>query len=60
MGACQGRVCGTAAQTLFGWDVAQTRPPISPAQIGTLMLAADSHTDADREAASVNRSDGQA
>jgi NADPH-dependent 2,4-dienoyl-CoA reductase/sulfur reductase-like enzyme len=39
MGACQGRICGGAAQTCFGWDVAQTRPPISPAQIGTLMLA---------------------
>ncbi|WP_109481094.1 FAD-dependent oxidoreductase [Paraburkholderia sp. C35] len=41
MGACQGRVCGGAAQALLGWDVAQVRPPIQPAQIGTLMLAAD-------------------
>ncbi|MEM5371945.1 FAD-dependent oxidoreductase [Paraburkholderia azotifigens] len=40
MGACQGRICGSAAQTLFGWDVAQVRPPIHPAQVGTLMLAA--------------------
>ncbi|MEM5437638.1 FAD-dependent oxidoreductase [Paraburkholderia diazotrophica] len=47
MGACQGRVCGAAAHTLFGWQVAQTRPPISPARIGTLMLAADTHTLAD-------------
>jgi len=37
MGACQGRVCGAAAQTCFGWDVAQPRPPFGPAQIGTLM-----------------------
>jgi D-hydroxyproline dehydrogenase subunit alpha len=42
MGACQGRICGGAARTLFGWNVAQTRPPVSPSQIGTLMLAADS------------------
>jgi NADPH-dependent 2,4-dienoyl-CoA reductase/sulfur reductase-like enzyme len=47
MGACQGRVCGAAAHTLFGWQVAQTRPPISPARIGTLMLAADTQTAAD-------------
>ncbi|SIT46255.1 putative oxidoreductase in 4-hydroxyproline catabolic gene cluster [Paraburkholderia piptadeniae] len=47
MGACQGRVCGAAAQTLFGWQVAQTRPPISPARIGTLMLAADTQTATD-------------
>ncbi|TDN63766.1 FAD-dependent oxidoreductase [Paraburkholderia sp. BL10I2N1] len=39
MGACQGRICGTAAHTYFGWDVAQARPPFSPAQIGTLMAA---------------------
>lgn len=39
MGACQGRVCASAAETWFGWDVAQVRPPCSPAQIGTLMAA---------------------
>lgn len=36
MGACQGRVCSTAAQTLFGWDPPQLRPPFSPARISTL------------------------
>jgi D-hydroxyproline dehydrogenase subunit alpha len=40
MGACQGRICGGAVQTLLGWHVAQTRPPVTPSQIGTLMLAA--------------------
>lgn len=49
MGACQGRVCGTAAQTLFGWPItrgvqgmqtAQQRPPFGTARIGTLMAAA--------------------
>ncbi|MGH8782686.1 FAD-dependent oxidoreductase [Paraburkholderia sp.] len=45
MGACQGRVCGTAAQTLFGWQTtqvtqtAQYRPPFGPTRIGTLMAA---------------------
>ncbi|MEX3936733.1 FAD-dependent oxidoreductase [Paraburkholderia phymatum] len=47
MGACQGRVCGAAAHTLFGWQVAQTRPPISPARISTLLLATDTQTAAD-------------
>ncbi|MBN3762596.1 FAD-dependent oxidoreductase [Burkholderia sp. Ac-20365] len=45
MGACQGRVCGGAAQALLGWDVTQVRPPNHPAQIGTLMLAGDADTD---------------
>jgi NADPH-dependent 2,4-dienoyl-CoA reductase/sulfur reductase-like enzyme len=45
MGACQGRICGTAAASLFGWrtdgapDGTAPRPPISPARIGTLMAA---------------------
>jgi D-hydroxyproline dehydrogenase subunit alpha len=39
MGACQGRICGAAAATLFGWDVPPPRPPFSPARIGTLMAA---------------------
>jgi NADPH-dependent 2,4-dienoyl-CoA reductase/sulfur reductase-like enzyme len=37
MGACQGRVCGAAANLYFGWPSAAPRPPFSPAQIGTLM-----------------------
>jgi NADPH-dependent 2,4-dienoyl-CoA reductase/sulfur reductase-like enzyme len=40
MGACQGRICGTAAAVYFGWDAAQPRPPFSPAQIATLIEAA--------------------
>jgi NADPH-dependent 2,4-dienoyl-CoA reductase/sulfur reductase-like enzyme len=45
MGACQGRICGTAAASFFGWSMddvragAPPRPPISPARIGTLMAA---------------------
>jgi hypothetical protein len=47
MGACQGRICGTAAALYFGWDAAQPRPPFSPAQIATLMEAAAAPTSAD-------------
>lgn len=36
MGACQGRICATAGQTLFGWEPPQLRPPFSPARIATL------------------------
>ena len=36
MGACQGRVCGDAAQFLFGWTPPAPRPPLSPARIATL------------------------
>lgn len=37
MGPCQGRVCGPAAQFLFGWEVASVRPPIFPARVGSLI-----------------------
>jgi len=36
MGACQGRVCGAAANFLFGWTPPAPRPPLSPARIATL------------------------
>jgi hypothetical protein len=39
MGACQGRICGTAAEFLFGWERAGMRPPVFPAPV--LALAAD-------------------
>lgn len=37
MGACQGRVCGAAAQFLYGWTPPVPRPPLSPARISTLI-----------------------
>ncbi|WP_426111891.1 FAD-dependent oxidoreductase [Pseudomonas sp. DSP3-2-2] len=37
MGACQGRICSTATQTLFGWEPPVARPPFSPARVETLM-----------------------
>ncbi len=36
MGACQGRVCGDAAQFLFGWTPPAPRPPLVPVRIETL------------------------
>lgn len=47
MGACQGRVCGAAAQALFGWQPPAPRPPFSPARIDTLLqLGEDAHSQA--------------
>ncbi|QDQ26528.1 NAD(P)/FAD-dependent oxidoreductase [Chitinimonas arctica] len=37
MGPCQGRICGAACQTLYGWQTAAGRPPISPARLATLL-----------------------
>jgi NADPH-dependent 2,4-dienoyl-CoA reductase/sulfur reductase-like enzyme len=41
MGACQGRVCGTAAEFLFGWECSSIRPPVFPATVSTLAADAD-------------------
>lgn len=36
MGPCQGRVCGVAAEFLFGWTVDSSRPPIFPVRCSSL------------------------
>lgn len=36
MGACQGRVCGTATEFLFGWEQSGQRPPVFPARVSTM------------------------
>jgi D-hydroxyproline dehydrogenase subunit alpha len=36
MGPCQGRICGPAAQFLFGWRIAPSRPPVFPARCSSL------------------------
>jgi NADPH-dependent 2,4-dienoyl-CoA reductase/sulfur reductase-like enzyme len=38
MGPCQGRVCGPAAEFLFGWKVDSVRPPIFPARVESLAM----------------------
>lgn len=39
MGACQGRVCGSATEFLFGWSTETLRPPLTPARVETLAEA---------------------
>ena len=41
MGACQGRVCGAAARTLFGWNDTPPRHLLAPARLATLAAADD-------------------
>jgi NADPH-dependent 2,4-dienoyl-CoA reductase/sulfur reductase-like enzyme len=36
MGPCQGRICGAAAEFLFGWNADSVRPPVLPALISSL------------------------
>ena len=36
MGSCQGRVCGTAVEFLFGWSDRSVRPPIMPVRMENL------------------------
>ncbi len=37
MGACQGRICGAAAEVLFDWLIDSARPPVFPAAVESLM-----------------------
>lgn len=41
MGPCQGRVCGPAAEFLFGWNCQSARPPVFPARIDSLIEHVD-------------------
>ncbi|MEX6501763.1 FAD-dependent oxidoreductase [Pseudomonas zhanjiangensis] len=43
MGACQGRVCGGAAEFLFGWPAPAPRTPLSPARIDSLVQLAEAN-----------------
>lgn len=36
MGACQGRICGSAMEFLFGWNDRSVRPPIFPVKMENL------------------------
>ena len=49
MGPCQGRVCGPAANFLFGWNVETPRPPVFPVRCSS--LAAMAGQSANRRAA---------
>ena len=36
MGPCQGRICGSAAEFLFDWNIESIRPPIFAARVNSL------------------------
>lgn len=36
MGACQGRICGGAAEFLYGWEKRDGRPPVFPATVAAM------------------------
>jgi NADPH-dependent 2,4-dienoyl-CoA reductase/sulfur reductase-like enzyme len=44
MGPCQGRVCGTATQFLFGWRTESIRPPVLPSRTETLICSSPNST----------------
>jgi len=39
MGPCQGRVCGSAVEFLFGWHAESVRPPVLPVRLESLLSA---------------------
>lgn len=44
MGPCQGRICGSAAEFLFDWNVGTPRPPIFPVKCSSLLLTSSEST----------------
>ncbi|QHA85741.1 NAD(P)/FAD-dependent oxidoreductase [Serratia rhizosphaerae] len=46
MGACQGKVCATAARYLFGWPLATPRAPLTPVRTATLLHGTERESDA--------------
>jgi D-hydroxyproline dehydrogenase subunit alpha len=55
MGACQGRICGSAARFLFGWSMESVRPPILPARVGSLVPPTPAMPQAQAESNRSNR-----
>ena len=37
MGPCQGRICGSAVEFLFGWKAESVRPPLLPVRVESLL-----------------------
>ncbi|MFI5257848.1 MAG: (2Fe-2S)-binding protein, partial [Gemmatimonadales bacterium] len=48
MGACQGRVCGTALEFLFGWPADSVRLPAQPALLSTIRADGPGRVEAPR------------
>jgi NADPH-dependent 2,4-dienoyl-CoA reductase/sulfur reductase-like enzyme len=57
MGPCQGRICGSATEFLFGWSALSPhpgfRPPIFPARVSSLALLGNINQPAESLASSV-------
>lgn len=45
MGACQGKICATAARHLFGWPLEAPRIPLTPARTETLVRLGRAESD---------------
>jgi NADPH-dependent 2,4-dienoyl-CoA reductase/sulfur reductase-like enzyme len=43
MGPCQGRICGPATQTIFGWTPKSIRPPLTPVPVSALCFHDSQH-----------------
>jgi NADPH-dependent 2,4-dienoyl-CoA reductase/sulfur reductase-like enzyme len=41
MGPCQGRICGSATEFIYGWGPADSRPPAYPARVSTMAAEID-------------------
>ncbi len=52
MGHCQGRVCGAAAEFLFGWTMDSSRPPIFPVRCSSLAAISSPENPAQRHGGS--------
>jgi D-hydroxyproline dehydrogenase subunit alpha len=48
MGPCQGRVCGSAAEFLFGWRVDSVRPPVFPVPCASLAAISSGSASTDK------------
>ncbi|MBH1928700.1 FAD/NAD(P)-binding oxidoreductase [Serratia rubidaea] len=46
MGACQGKICATAARYLFDWPLAPPRTPLTPVRTATLLRGTERESDA--------------
>lgn len=51
MGPCQGRICGTATEFLFGWGADSVRPPVFPARVSSLAALRNGAVDSEAAAA---------
>lgn len=49
MGSCQGRICGPALESLFGWKLVSVRPPLFPVPVDAL-CSTESYKNSGRDA----------